>query len=514
VHINKNRSFLLKIALFATGLSGIVAEYILSTLASYFLGDSVIQWTLTLSFMLFAMGIGSRISKYMEKDLLFKFIQIELLLSLLVSFSTLIAYLSFGQLGFSAVVIYSLSIAIGTLIGLEIPLILRLNHVFEKLHFNVANVMEMDYFGSLLGGLFFAFIGLPYMGLTYTPILLGCINFAVSLVLFYTFRKVFTDALRKKGVILFSLTGLVLLSSIWVNEPIILHQEQKRFKDLVIYSEQSAYQQITITRWKDDYWLFLNGHQQFSTIDEERYHEVLVHPALSLHPNPREVLIMGGGDGIAAKEVLKHPKVQQITLVDLDPAVTNLAKTHPILTAVNGGALNNPKVKVLNQDAFVFMQQDKAMWDVIIIDLPDPKTVELSRLYTLEFYKMCFQQLRPGGKIITQAGSPYFATDAFRCIWKTMDEAGFATLPLHNHVISLGEWGWVYGQKSTKGSVVIKTFQEAKIEVPTRWLNTSGLELITSFGKDMPPLDEEDPVNKIQDPELYRLYLNGNWDLY
>ncbi|MDP4679084.1 MAG: spermidine synthase, partial [Cyclobacteriaceae bacterium] len=155
----KLHSNILKLALFATGLSGIVAEYVLSTLATYFLGDSVFQWTMIVSIMLFSMGLGSRISKYFSQNLLQKFIIIEFILSSLTAYVSVITYSASAYYGSSYLIIYSLCIIIGLLIGMEIPIVIRLNDEFETLHVNVSSVMENDYYGSLVGGVFFAFIG-------------------------------------------------------------------------------------------------------------------------------------------------------------------------------------------------------------------------------------------------------------------------------------------------------------------------------------------------------------------
>ena len=194
----KLRSNILKLALFATGLSGIVAEYILSTLATYFLGDSVFQWTMIVSIMLFSMGLGSRISKSIKSNLLEKFITIEFILSVLSAFVSVITYSASAYYGYVGFVIYGLSVIIGLLIGMEIPIVIRLNDEFENLRVNVSTVMEKDYYGSLLGGVFFAFIGLPYLGLTYTPFILGTINFLVAIGLYIMLRNAVDSRLRTK----------------------------------------------------------------------------------------------------------------------------------------------------------------------------------------------------------------------------------------------------------------------------------------------------------------------------
>lgn len=515
----KFRSNILKLALFATGLSGIVAEYILSTMATYFLGDSVFQWTMIVSVMLFSMGLGSGLSKYIENQLLLKFVLIEFLLSILVSFSSLTVYIIAAYTIYDGLLIYTLSILIGTMIGMEIPLVVRLNNSFEILRINVASVIEKDYYGSLAGGMFFAFIGLPFLGLTYTPFILGFINFSVAVVLLGILWYELKKTVRKKLILITSVVAIVLISGFFFAKPIVMFGEQKRYKDKVVYEKQSKYQKIVITQWKDEYWLYINGNQQLSTLDETMYHEPLVHPPMQLMKTPYHVLILGGGDGCAVREVLKYSDVKQITLVDLDPAMTNLGKTHPVLTELNDSAMHHPKVEVINQDGFTYLINNKKFYDVIIVDLPDPKTVELGRLYSYEFYLACRKHLRPHGVLITQSGSPYYATKAFKCIEKSMQAAGFVTAPLHNQILTLGEWGWVLGVNDTitKESLKQKLRSLEFNDIETEWLNNEAMLLMTSFGKKMyvSLRDTAVEVNKIHNPVLYRYYLKGNWeDLY
>ncbi len=514
----KLHSNILKLALFATGLSGIVAEYVLSTLATYFLGDSVFQWTMIVSIMLFSMGLGSRISKYFSTNLLQKFIFIEFTLSILTAYVSVITYSVSAYYGNSYLIIYSLSIIVGLLIGMEIPIVIRLNDQFEKLHVNVSSVMENDYYGSLAGGVFFAFIGLPYLGLTYTPIILGSINFTVAIGLYFLLKS----SLKKKQVIHTNILSLVVLAILVCGflfaKPIISYGEERRYRDKVVYEEQSKYQKIVITQSKSDFWLFINGNQQLSSIDEVMYHEPLVHPVLGLLKKPVDVLVMGGGDGGAVREILKYPTVKNITVVDLDPAMTALGQKHELLVEMNQNALNHEKVTIVNTDGYNYLEDNHAYYDAIIVDLPDPKTVEIGRLYSFEFYKLCYKRLRPHGLVITQAGSPYYAARAFNCVKKTMQEANFNVVGLHNQVITLGEWGWVMGAKTGTQDQFIAALQAVnfkKLNIPTRWINQDAMTLITSFGK---TLFEDDTVNievnKIHNPVLYKYYLDGKWDVY
>ncbi len=511
-----SRSPVLKLALFATGLSGIVAEYILSTLATYFIGDSATQWSLIVSVMLFSMGLGSRFSKYFNENLLVKFIAIEFTLSILVSFASLFAYTAAGYTEYVGFIIYGLSILIGILIGLEIPLVIRLNEEFESLRINVASVMEKDYLGSLVGGLFFAFVGLPILGLTYTPFILGMVNFVVAILLFLVVK----DALKIKAKSLISLSALIVFAMIstgaYYASPIILQGEQARYKDKVVFEKQSKYQRIVLTQWKNDYWLYINGNQQLSTIDEDKYHEPLIHPALNLIQERKHILVLGGGDGCAVREILKYPDVEKITLVDLDSVMTNMGKYNPILRELNEDAFHHPKLEIINTDAFNFMEKGQNYYDAIIVDLPDPRSVELNRLYTLQFYQLCHLKLKKHGVIITQAGSPYYATKAFLCIDKTLAAAGFTTQKMHNQVITLGEWGWVMGVKSWPEDKDLKSaLQQMSFNVPTRWLNQDAMLMMCNFGKNIyEATNDSIAINQIQNPVLYRYYLKGNWDLY
>ena len=459
-----SKSNILKLALFATGLSGIVAEYVLSTLATYFLGDSVFQWTMIVSIMLFSMGFGSRISRYIHSNLLQKFIYIEFTLSLLTAFVSVITYITSAYYGDNTFIIYGLSILVGLLIGMEIPIVMRLNDEFEELKVNVSSVMEKDYYGSLLGGVFFAFVGLPYLGLTYTPFILGAINFIVACLLIYILWGGLEGPVRKQLIGLIGGVIIILVGGVFNAKSIIDYGEEIRYKDRVVFSEQTRYQRIVITQSQEDFWLFINGNQQLSSIDEVMYHEPLVHPVMGLLKEPKHILVLGGGDGGAVREILKYPSVEKITLVDLDPRMTELGQTHEWLAAMNQNALNHEKVEIINADGYTWMESQKQYFDAIIIDLPDPKTVELGRLYSYEFYKLCYNRLRPHGIITTQAGSPYYAARAFNCIDITMEEAGFTTAPLHNQVVTLGEWGWVLGAKEADKAGLKTALQSLKFE--------------------------------------------------
>lgn len=511
------RSNIIKISLFATGLSGIVAEYLLATLASYIISDTVFQWTMIVSIMLFSMGLGARISKYINTNLLLKFIYIEFALSVFVSFSTLTSYFATAYTIYSGILIYILSIIIGVLIGMELPLAVRINQKYESLKINVSSILENDYYGSLFGGVFFAFVGLPIIGLTYTPFILGLINFLVAVSLFIILQKEIGQKLREQIIFTSILVGSIIIIGLFIAKPVELYGEQRHYKDRVVYMKQSQYQKIVITQWKDNYWLYINGNQQLCTIDEIMYHEPIVHPVMQLALNPANVLILGGGDGCCVREVLKYNCVNQIDLVDLDPEMTKIGKENPILVKLNENALNNLKVNIINQDGYKYVQTCNQFYDVIIVDLPDPKTIDIGRLYTREFYTLCKKILRKNGFIITQAGSPYFATKAFLCIDKSIEAAGFNTIPIHNQIVTLGEWGWIIGSKNKEIDLKAFLLRLKFDNIKTKWINHEAMKSLTSFGKCIyPGINKTDSikVNTIQNPVLHKYYLKGNWEIY
>lgn len=510
-------SFILKSSVFATGLAGIVAEYVLSTLATYLLGNAVFQWTITMSLMLFAMGVGSRISKAFHRNLADLFIGVEFLLSVCCASASVLAYGLAAYTSYIGLVIYALSICVGLLIGFEIPLVTRINDDYEELRTNIANVMEKDYYGALAGGLLFAFVALPYLGLTYTPIALGMVNFAVASVFLWSFRPLLTFP-RAAVCGFFAVTAYLVLLA-FMAQPIILYGEQSRYKDKIVYEEQTIYQKLVLTQWRTHHWLFINGQEQFSTYDEERYHEPLVHPAMQAATSHARILVLGGGDGLAVRELLKYPDVGSITLVDLDPAMPRLARTHPVLLAANGNSLSDPRVTVVNADAGAFLRNTAEQYSVILVDLPDPDTVDLMHLYSRDFYADLRMHLAADGVLVTQAGSPYFATLAFLCINVTMQDAGFVTVPYHNQVPTMGEWGWVLGMRADAHSVAAVRDRLARAQldgIPTRFLNKDAMDAMFKFGKGVfdHPRAADVQVNTRHNPVLYRYYKEARWDVY
>ncbi|MCP3957831.1 MAG: polyamine aminopropyltransferase [bacterium] len=511
------RAWVLKACVFTTGLAGIVAEYVMATMASYLLGDAVLHWTLIISVMLFAMGLGSRLTRSIRANLADAFVAVELALSALVALSATLVYVASVWIESIGLVIYGLALAIGVLIGMEIPLATRLNEAHEELRINVATVIEKDYYGALLGGVLFAFLALPHLGLTYTPIVLAAVNFAVAVVFYVTFEAVFERRRTLRALAVATPVFLALLA--FFAEPITLFGEQQRYRDRVVFSEQTRFQRIVLTRWKDDHWLYLDGKEQFSSYDEERYHEPLVHPALAVAAGRSRVLLLGAGDGLAARDVLEHRQVELVRLVELDPVMTELARTHPVLLELNGGVLDDPRVEVVHGDAYAFLLADDSFYDIIIIDLPDPRTVALARLYSRQFYELAARHLGPGGVLVTQATSPFFSRRAFLSILATVRAAGLVAVPYHNHIPTLGEWGWVLGMKAGEGELDTGGLRHRLSALDfdgldTRFLNRDAMVGMLHFGKGMLEDSAGVEVSEERDLAVFYYYRDGAWDLY
>ena len=465
--------------------------------------------------MLFAMGVGSRISRHITIHLLETFIILEFLLSILCATSAVIAYVLSPFFRNIEIVIYPWALGIGLLIGVEIPLITRINATYEDLRTNISGVMEKDYYGALLGGLFFALIALPYLGLTYTPILLGTINAGAASLLLIRCYRILTIPRRLSAV--WAATGTALIGIAVTAQPIILYGENAKYRDTVIFSERTQYQKIVMTRWKDEYALYINGNQQFSTYDEERYHEPLVHPALSLLEHREDVAIIGGGDGLALREVLKYSGVRRVTLIDLDPRITELGSAHPILVRINQDALHDPRVTIINQDGSTFLQETNNVFDAIIIDLPDPQSIDLARMYSLDFYQLSRKHVRQGGIIVTQATSPFFTPLAFLSINKTMTAAGLSTIPYHTNVPTLGDWGFVLGinGKHTTAEQLKEQVRSLDFhDIDTRFLNPDAMSAMLQFGKGLFERSEDIAINRQSHPVFPAYYTNGRWDTY
>ena len=490
---------LLYLNVFVIATCGLVYELLAGTLASYLIGDSVTQFSLVIGLYLSAMGVGAWLSRFLERDLARRFLDVELAVALVGGLSAPALSLAFARLDAFAPTLYGVVFAIGVLVGLELPLLMRILADQTSLKDLVSRVLTFDYIGALAASLLFPLLFVPRLGLVRTSLLMGILNAAValggSLLLADWLGRRAARAIRVRAALV-----LVLLVALLVKADLISSwAEQELYADDVVYSESSPYQRIVVTSGPAGFQLFLNGNLQFASADEYRYHEALVHPAMvAAAAPPRRILILGGGDGLAAREVLRHRQVEAITLVDLDPAMTRLSVELPPLVELNRGALSDPRVEVVNQDALVWLDGlDDRRFDAILIDFPDPNTYALGKLYTTRFYRLVKAALAPGGALAVQATSPLFARRSFWCIAATLRAAGFHVHPYNTAVPSFGVWGFVLARAEPFDP-------PRRAPAGLRYLDDRALAGMFDFPADMAAIDM--PVNRLDDQTLVRTY--------
>ncbi|WP_295006342.1 polyamine aminopropyltransferase [uncultured Dechloromonas sp.] len=487
-------------SVFVIASCGLAYELIAGALSSYLLGDSVMQFSTVIGTYLFAMGVGSWLSKYITRDLIGRFIQIELMVGLLGGFSAVGLFMVFTWLSAPfKLALYLVVFGVGVLVGLEIPLVMRI--LKRELAFKdlVSQVLTFDYLGALAVSILFPLILAPHLGMVRTGLLFGVLNVAVALWALHLFREqlparraLLAQSLGVFGLLLAGFAGAGQLTSL---------AEAHVYADEIVHAESTPYQRIVVTRWRDDLRLFLNNNLQFSSHDEYRYHEALVHPGLSSLPGARRVLVLGGGDGLAVREILKYPGVESITLVDLDPAMTELFSTAPVLVALNAGALTSERVKVVNADALQWLEESRDYFDFIVIDFPDPSNFALGKLYTSAFYRLIEKRLSANGLLVVQSTSPLYARQSFWCVVATLESVGFKTAPYHAQVPSFGEWGYIIAGR--------QPFVPGAVDTPkTRYLTPGTIPGLFVFPADMGRVPAE--VNQLNNQVLVR-YFEAEW---
>ncbi|WP_416136249.1 polyamine aminopropyltransferase [Aquabacterium sp. A7-Y] len=491
-------------SVFVIAACGLVYELAAGALASYLLGDSVLQFSTIIGTYLFAMGVGSWLSRFVERQLIAQFLRIELLVGLvggLLPAGLFVAHslLPAGAAASFRVLLYALVLLVGALVGLEIPLVMRIlkRHFSERyaLRELVSQVLTFDYLGALVVALAFPLLMVPHLGLVRTGVLFGLLNTAVAIWALWLFRA----ELRRWGAyaLACALVFGVLCAAMVGADRLTSWTEDHFYGDRVILRENSAYQRVVVTAGPAGVRLFLNGNLQFHSRDEYRYHEALVHPAMAAHGAPRRVLVLGGGDGLAVREILKYPGVEQVTLVDLDAHVTRLFREQPLLSRLNDGALRSPRVEVINADAFLWLESQRGSYDVIVIDFPDPSNFSLGKLYTTSFYQRVDQALAAGGYLVVQTTSPLIARESFWTVATTLEAVGFSVTPYHVHVPSFGEWGFTLaGHRPWR--------RPEALPPGLRFLTLDGLPAMLHFPPDMARVPTE--VNRLSNQVLVRSF--------
>lgn len=502
----KRHSLALIFAAFISGLCSIIYELLIATTASYFLGDSIKFFSLTIGIYMASMGVGTFISQYIERDIIRRFVRIETLLAALGGLSVPALYLAYSHEGLFYFCYLFFTISIGVLIGLEIPFLTRLMEKYCDLKVNIANILSFDYFGALIATISFPFILLPFFGIYQSSLIFGLVNMSIAFLILITFKEELaaeTGKLYAQSI----LVTLVLIAMIVFSASVLKQWDQSLYEDRIIHSEQSRYQRIILTKDRYDVRLYLDGNLQFSSIDEYRYHEALIHvPFAVRHKELRQVLLLGAGDGLAIREILKYEEVQNITLVDLDASVVALAKANHYITELNQNSLVSPKVKIVIGDAFEYLKHNQDRFDLIIADLPDPNNNALARLYSKQFYEEIKRNLNGGGLFVTQATSPYFSPKAFWLIANTMKSAQLGNIhPYHANVPSFGEWGFILASEAKLN------FSKRDLPQGLRFLNQKNFSNLFVFDSDTIAKIEE--VNTLDRPVLLDYYLSG-WQYY
>jgi len=488
-------------SVFVVAACGLVYELAAGTLASYLLGDSILQFSTVIGTYLFAMGVGSYLSRFFERQLVAHFLRIELLVGLVGGLMPAALFamqsLSSGSFRFA---LYLLVLAVGILVGLEIPLVMRLLKRQTRgdksgLGHLVSQVLTFDYLGALAVAIAFPLLLVPHLGLIRTGAFFGLMNAAVAVWALLLFR----GELRRfaSHAVACTVTIAALLGAFAAADHVTTWAEDRFYADHVLYSETSAYQRVVVTASRQGVRLFLNGNLQFHSRDEYRYHEALVHPAMAAHGAPKNVLVLGGGDGMAAREILKYASVEHVTLVELDPHMTQLFSTQPLLRGLNQDSLLSSRLKVVNADAFAWLEQNAQTYDVIVVDFPDPTNFSIGKLYTLSFYRLIDQHLSAGGYAVVQTTSPLIARRSFWTVATTIEAAGLETTPYHAHVPSFGEWGFILASR--------RPFRmPAVLPAGLRFLSPADLPTLFDFPLDMARVPTE--VNRLSNQVLVQTF--------
>ncbi|HEY0371356.1 MAG TPA: polyamine aminopropyltransferase [Thermoanaerobaculia bacterium] len=490
-----NRTPILFLNVLIIAACGLIYELLAGTVASYVLGDSVTQFSLIIGLYLSALGVGAWLSRYIDRDLAARFVDVELAVALIGGLSAPMLFLGFSRLEWFRLFLYLVVFVIGTLVGLELPILMRI--LKEHLDFKelVSRVLSFDYLGSLFAAVLFPMFLVPRMGLVRTSILFGLLNGAVGLYGTWLLKPLLrgVKVLRIRAAIVI----VILIIAMMRADDLTALSEDELYADEIVFATSSAYQRILVTNNAAGFQLFLNGNLQFSSADEYRYHEALVHPAMGSAAHPRNVLILGGGDGLALREVLKYPSVAHVTLVDLDPRMTTLSERFAPLATLNHNSFRDPRVRVVNEDAMIWIERERQTFDVAIVDFPDPSSFSLGKLYTTRFYRLLRGRLAKDGAVSVQATSPLYARRSYWCIVRTMEAAGWSVRPYQTTVPSFGVWGFALASPQPFAA-------PSRVMVPARFLDPPTLASMFIFSRDMTALPVE--INRLDNQMLVRYY--------
>lgn len=547
---------LLAFCMFSTGASGLVNEYVLATITTYILGNSIEQFSIVIASMMLMMGVSGFVqSRMSDNNLIYKFIGVEVMMAVLGGFAPLAIYGAFSYFEYNfAVVHYFFVLSVGFLIGFEIPVVMRIiNQQNISLRTNLAIIYAMDYIGAFVGAIIWVKVLLKLYPLTEISFIVAGFNFAIALitVMYFIFTGIINH--RVTTAIIMLMTVVVLLTGYLNNRDISALFEQRFYDDPIILKTTTKYQHIVLTENKQqgDIRLYINGNTQFSSLDEKRYHDLLVHPVMSIANMPEHALVLGGGDGLALRELLKYKNLKSITLVDLDPDMIKLASENPHLRKLNKDAFHDARLHVnppgnvknvnvkgvylesedsltqkiqsewvatvdvytIDADQFIRAKNDQH-WDVVIIDFPDPSSVELSKLYSKQFYRSLRRHLSSNAFISIQSTSPYHSKESFLTIGNTLKSAGFNVLPYRQNIPSFGDWGFHLAWTSGESEKEVKDNLNAveAFTVNTDYVTPELMLASFAFGKGELS-SKTHCVNTVMFPCLLTNYTNYGWQV-
>lgn len=534
--LSERQCNILLLAAAVSSACGLAIELLLGTLASYLVGNQALSYGLAVGGFLAAMGLGSYLSQFILSDdepsidpnhpnhpnhpnnstisasteatraahLLTRFVQVEL------AIAPLSALLPLGLFGLFVIDqslwlgLILVTLILGTLAGLEVPLLTRIIERDRGLKDSLARILALDYVGALFGSIAFPVVLLPVFGMFPTAAMLG----SLPALMVFAIGQSFPSMRRWRW------WGLIIAALLWAIAPLSVPLgnllENTLYDAPIVSRIQTPYQRIVLTRGSQDARLYVDGELQFSTIDEYRYHEALIHPTLAAAGTPtgqpKRVLLMGAGDGLALREVLKWSSVERVLLLELDPAIVQLVRHYPLLAKLHDDAFDDPRVEIRYGDAFAIAPKLNEQFDAIIADFPDPDHKVIAKLYSEGFYRRLRSRLTPHGVFVTQASSPFFAPRAFACVEKTLNAAGFVTAPYTVDIPSFGPWGFVLASE--------RAIDPASwaIDVPTRFLNAEVLPALFILPKDFQGQTVE--VNRLARPIIVQYQADQRWELY
>ncbi|MGW0826327.1 polyamine aminopropyltransferase [Streptomyces sp. NPDC002845] len=453
--------FLVLAGVFVCAACGLVYELELVAFASYLTGDPVTQTSVVVSVMVFAMGVGSLLAKRLRPRAAAGFGAIEAALALVGGCSAMALYAVFAWTGDwggawasgSRYLLVAFSLAIGLLIGAEVPLLMELIQRIRRQDAGgaVADLFAADYVGALVGGLAFPFLLLPWLGQLNGALLTGAVN---ALVGGAVVLGLFRGDLSRRSKWLMVVANTVVLGLLAAAA--VLADDFERAARHAVYGTdvrvvlQTGVQEVVLTGGTDGrpLGLFLDGRLRAGGRDERRYHEALVHPAMD---GPRSrVLVLGGGDGLAAREVLRYRDVRRVDVVELDPELVRLARTDPALSALSEHAYDDERVRTVTADSFAWLRgAPPAAYDVVVVDLPDPGISASTKLYSQEFYGLARQVLADGGRLVVHAGPVATRPRVFWTVDATVRAAGLRTAP---YAVDGRHAGFAAGPDRTAGA--------------------------------------------------------------